>query len=397
MDIHLDLLGGIAGDMFAAALLDAFPEHEAGARASVAAVSGAVACRAEPHGDGTLVGRRFVVEAGEPERGHHHHRHWASIRADLERAPLADAVRTHALAIFGHLAAAEARVHGVAPDEVTFHEVGAWDSIADVVAAAHLIDACRATGWSASPVPLGGGRVRTAHGWLPVPAPATALLLEGLDTVDDGIGGERATPTGAAILRHLCGGGAARAAKPRRLVRSGIGFGTRRLEELPNVVRALVFAGDEAPAATPHRELGVIEFEVDDQSPEDLAMGLERLRAHPDIFDAVQMPVFGKKGRMAASVRLLARASAMGEAIEAAFRETTTIGLRHHVVAGATLARRSRTVEVGPVPVRVKLVDRPGGATAKAEADDALAHEGHARRAALRAEAERRALEGKDA
>ncbi|MET7245511.1 LarC family nickel insertion protein [Methylobacterium sp. EM32] len=421
MQIHLDAVGGVAGDMLVAALLDAFPEHEAGVRESVARASrGRTACALLAHGDGVLQGRRFAVTGPEgeaPDRpadehgdhhhhhgdhhhahGHHHHsgshahRHWSGIRRDLESCGLPPAVLAHALAIFGHLAEAEARVHGIPVEEVAFHEVGAWDSIADIVAAAHLIDALRATAWSVSALPLGSGRVRTQHGPLPVPAPATALLLEGFLTLDDGVPGERVTPTGAAILRHLCGE-QARKSGPRRLLRSGLGFGTKTLPGLSNVLRVLAFEEQGETGSPGHRELGIIEFEVDDQSAEDLAMGLDRLRAHPKIFDIVQMPVFGKKGRMMTHVRALARADAIEEAIEACFRETTTIGLRHHTVSGAALARRLDAVAVAGKTVRVKSVARPGGRTAKAEADDALATEGHAARQALRREAERLALE----
>ena len=315
----------------------------------------------------------------------------------LEAAPLDAAVRTGAIAIFGHLAHAEAHVHGIAPDDVTFHEVGAWDSIADIVAAAHLVAALAPARWTVGPLPQGRGRVSTAHGWLPVPAPATVVLLRGFDVLDDGVDGERVTPTGAAILRHLCPNGTGTPVRvPRRLGRMGIGFGTRILSGLSNCIRLMSYE-DAAPAAGAHRSLGVIEFEVDDQSAEELAMGLDRLRAHPDIFDVVQMPVFGKKGRIMTHVRALVRADAMDGAVAACFRETTTIGLRHHRVSGAALPRRSDTVEVDGVAVRVKVVERPGGPTAKAEADDVLTTEGHAARAALRREAERVALASGDA
>ena len=428
MQIHLDAVGGVAGDMVAAALLDAFPEHEAGVRESVARASrGRTACTLLAHGDGVLQGRRFAVTGPEgeaPDRpaddhGHHHHdhhhhgdhtahhhhdhdrhhhhggghahRHWSAIRRDLEASGLPPAVLAHTLAIFGHLAEAEARVHGIPVADVAFHEVGAWDSIADIVAAAHLIDAIGATRWSVSALPLGSGRVMTQHGPLPVPAPATALLLEGFLTLDDGVPGERVTPTGAAILRHLCGEPPKKSG-PRRLLRSGLGFGTKVLPGLSNVLRVLAFEEQGETGSPGHRELGIIEFEVDDQSAEDLAMGLDRLRAHEKIFDVVQMPVFGKKGRMMTHVRALARADAIEEAIEACFRETTTIGLRHHTVSGAALTRRLDTVEVAGQMVRVKSVARPGGRTAKAESDDALTTEGHAARQALRREAERLAL-----
>ncbi|MGU3360053.1 LarC family nickel insertion protein [Methylobacterium sp. M6A4_1b] len=429
MQIHLDALGGIAGDMFAAALLDAFPDREAGVLDSIRAALPEVCCELVRHNDGILAGRRFRVarrgtedvraEAAHPHRhsdhghahehesahGHHHgdapaahgHRPWSRIRAELEAAPLDPAVRSHAIGIFTRLAEAEARVHGIAVAFVAFHEVGAWDSIADIVAAAHLIAALDAEAWSVSALPLGSGRVRTQHGPLPVPAPATSLLLEGFETLDDGVPGERVTPTGAAILRHLRDVAPPRAAAPRVLTGSGIGFGTKVLPGLSNCLRVLVYEPVAARGSGEHRDLGVIEFEVDDQSAEDLGMGLDRLRAHPDIFDVVQMPVFGKKGRMMTHVRALARAGALDAAVAACFRETTTIGLRHRIVSGAALPRRMHTVTVEGRPVRVKVVDRPGGRTAKAEADDAVAQETHATRAGLRRAAEALALQADSA
>ncbi|TXM67934.1 LarC family nickel insertion protein [Methylobacterium sp. WL12] len=438
MQIHLDAVGGMAGDMFVAALLDAFPQHAEGVSASVRAASRAgVACRVLPHNDGILQGSRFLVsgpgapdpapqaapaathrhEHGDHDHDHHDHarpdahgtshthdhagdhdhRPWSEIRASLERADLDAAVRSHALAIFGHLAEAEARVHGISVERVAFHEVGAWDSIADIAAAAHLVAALGATRWSVGALPLGSGMVRTQHGLLPVPAPATALLLEGFATRDDGVPGERVTPTGAAILRHLCGGAEPAPTGPRRLGRSGVGFGTKRLPGLSNCVRALAF-DETAPVASPeahpdHRTIAVIAFEVDDQSGEDLAMGLDRLRMRDDVLDVVQMPVFGKKGRMMAHVRLLARADALDAVAAACFSETATIGLRHALVDGRALPRRAATVAVAGRDVRVKLAERPGGRTAKAEADDARAEGGHAARTALRREAERLALD----
>ena len=416
MQIHLDALGGIAGNMFVAALLDAFPAHRGGVVRSVAAMgqTSPLTCDLTPHNDGILQGHRFIVDAPASDghahdhhahdhdahahdHGHAHarlHRPWSAIRADLVAADLDDATRTHAIGIFEHLASAEAKVHGITVEQVAFHEVGAWDSIADIVAAAYLVATLEATRWSVGPVPLGAGRIKTAHGLLPVPAPAAALLLEGFATIDDGIVGERVTPTGAAILRYLCDH-APRAPAARTLARSGIGFGTKVFPGMSNCLRVLVF--DEAaprPTSTAgHRDLGIIEFEVDDQSAEDLAMGLDRLRQHGDIFDVVQMPVFGKKGRMMTHVRALARADAMNEAIEACFRETTTIGLRHHVVSGAALSRTITALEVDGRTIRVKTVERPGGRTAKAEADDALSHETHAARVDMRRKAERLALE----
>jgi len=390
--LHLDAIGGVAGDMFAAALLDAEPAQAAACLRAAASVSG-VPCRLLRHRDAVLAGARFAVEE---HAAHHQHSHaaWAAIRARLHAADLPEAPRRHALGIFAVLAEAEARVHGIAPDEVEFHEVGAADSIADIVAAGWLIAAqAGADGeasWSVGALPLGGGRVRTAHGTLPLPAPATALLLEGFTTVDDGVMGERVTPTGAAILRHL----AANAAAPpgaRTLLASGIGFGTRTLPGLSNVLRVLV-SDRAAPAAVSgglRRELAVIEFEVDDQSPEDLATGLDHIRAVAGVFDVLQMPAFGKKGRMAAHIQVLTDPAALAVAVAACFAETATIGLRTRLTEAQALPRATTEVPAAGRRVRVKRVERPGGATAKAESDDLADIEGFSARAAARGAAER--------
>jgi uncharacterized protein (DUF111 family) len=266
------------------------------------------------------------------------------------------------------------------------------DSIADIVGAAHVIAAVGAEVWSVSALPLGSGRVRTAHGLMPVPGPATALLLEGFAFVDDDAPGERVTPTGAAILRHLCDPKAEVRGRPRVLRRSGVGFGSRTLPGVSNCLRALVFEAAETSAAWDEEALSVIEFEIDDQSAEDLAVALDRLRALPAVIDAVQTPTFGKKGRMMAAVRLLVRMEGAAAVTEAVFRETTTLGLRRHEARRAVLRRRERVVD----EVRVKTAERPGGATAKAEVDDAQSLDGHAARARLRHVAETAALSEED-
>jgi uncharacterized protein (TIGR00299 family) protein len=401
MHIHLDPIGGVAGDMFIAALLSAFPQHQDAVLDSIGRAAPDVRCRALAHNDGILQGQRFSVVLDEGHAHHHHHDHdhthdhhhghraWRDIRRHLRTCGLKAGVAEHALAIFALLAEAEGRVHGVAADEVQFHEVGAWDSIADIVGAACLIDLIGAKRWTTAPLPLGSGRIRTAHGIMPVPAPATAILMEGFRTQDDGLPGERVTPTGAAILRHLCAQPTA-GAGPGTLAASGVGFGSRVLPGISNCLRALAF--EDAAAAPEPDTVDVVEFEVDDQSAEDLALGLDRLRAHPGVLDVIQAPAFGKKGRMMAAVRLLAAPGALDAVIEAVFRETATIGLRHHRAARAVLPRRFRDVEIEGATVRVKVVERPDGPSAKAEADDVLEHAGRGLRAALRRRAEDEAL-----
>ena len=398
MHIHLDAVGGVAGDMFIAAMLDAFPDLRDGMLAAIraAGLPADVHVGFAEHQDHALTGLRFrVIEPRVAEltvAAHHHpHTPFADIRTHLQACALTPAVRTHAIEIFSALAEAEAKVHGKTVDTVSFHELGEWDSIADIVGAAYLIDAvalidAMAAIWSVSTLPLGRGRVKTAHGALPVPTPATVLLLEGFEFADDGLEGERVTPTGAAILRHLgCTQTASR--RSRRLLRTGIGFGTRTFPGISNVLRVLVF--EEAREHRGSDEVVQVQFEVDDQTPEDLAIALDKLRSHPSVLDVLQTPAFGKKGRLTMHIQLLAAVADMEAVFDACFSETTTIGLRFQLMQRRKLARASTTVEAAGRQMRVKVAERPGRKTAKVEADDLLnVIGGRAERERLQREAE---------
>lgn len=379
--------------MFAGALLDLRPDLADGAIAAVraAGLDPAVALAHVPFSDGTLSGSRFDVRLPETAGDGHAHVHWSSLRTRLEAAPLDAPVRDRAIAIFAVLAEAEARVHDKPVDDVAFHEVGAWDSIADIVAAAWLIDALGPATWSVGALPAGSGRVPSAHGLLPVPAPATVLLLEGFPVFDDGRPGERVTPTGAAILRHLAPArGPGRT--PRVLSGTGYGFGTKRFEGLSNVLRVLAYAPaaghDDVQSDTVTR----LAFEVDDQTPEDLALALERLRIVDGVLDVCQFGGVGKQGRTVAAVRVLATPEASERAVRACFEETTTLGVRITEVDRRVLARRGVEAE----GIGVKIAARPGGATAKAELADLAGAGVHRDRQARRGAAERAAL-GRDA
>jgi uncharacterized protein (TIGR00299 family) protein len=420
LDIHLDPLGGWSGDMFVAALLDAFPEFWPPVQSAIASLNlGAQAeCRLVPHRDHVLTGSRFLVAADSaaPTAGHAHHSHdhshthdhhdheshahvghkaWADILADLTRSDLDADVKKHAIAIFALLAEAEAKVHGIEEDAVAFHEVGAVDSIVDIVAAARLIALIGAGRWTSGPLPLGSGRVRTAHGILPVPAPATAILMQGLPTIDDGIAGERVTPTGAAIARYLLVPDQPPLRHPRRLSRSGTGFGARTMPGISNCLRVLAFdeALPEGEGPIGRRQLGIVTFEVDDQSAEDLAAGLDHIRAVPGILDVTQGSVLGKRGRMAAHIQVLVAPAELENAIAACFQETATIGLRYQLTDGAILRRRFDRVDIAGEKLQVKIVERPGGEqSAKAEISEAAHVRGHVARERLRREAAAQAL-----
>ncbi|MCP5028238.1 MAG: LarC family nickel insertion protein [Actinomycetia bacterium] len=375
MHLHLDPVGGLAGDMFVAALIDTFPHLEPEVLAAVAALGiESVDIEVLAHSDGTLTGRRVRVTRGgqtdaeqQQTHGHDHshdHQPFRTIRHLIEQAPLDPTVAARAIDIFSHLAAAEGRVHGIDPAEVTFHEVGAWDSIADIVAAAAAIVASGATTWSTGPLPLGGGTVRTAHGELPVPAPATVLLLEGLPVVDDGIPGERVTPTGAAILRSLAPA-ASRPPGAHQLITSGSGFGTRTLPGRSNLVRVLALEPTLTLDAGPL--VGVIEFDIDDQPAEDLAVGLDRIREADGVLDVIQRVAYGKKGRLVTEVRILCEVDTADRVIDLCFLETTTLGVRRSEVERTVLSRSIHERH----GVRVKTSRRPDGSyTAKADIDD---------------------------
>src|SRR5215471_9602324 len=194
MHIHLDAIGGVAGDMFVAAVLDAFPDLRDGMLAAIVAAGlpSGVVCRVIEHRD-VLTGLRFLVEepafrereAGSRYLGPAEHRHipFRDIQARLRASQLTPGVTERAIAIFTVLAQVEGKVHGVDPEAVSFHELGGWDSIADMVGAAFLIDALEPSTWSVSALPQGSGRVKTDHGWLPIPTPATALLLQGFELI----------------------------------------------------------------------------------------------------------------------------------------------------------------------------------------------------------------------
>jgi uncharacterized protein (TIGR00299 family) protein len=381
--------------MFIAAMLDAWPEFTEGLLACIrsADVSTDWQISVPDFEDGVFSGKRFLIAVPGDGPSSHHHRYEA-IANHLKKSSLDPDVAETAVAIFDLLAQAEADVHGVPMAEVTFHEVGAWDSIGDIVGAAYLIQEIAPGSWTLGPLPTGGGRVKTAHGPMPVPSPAAAWLLQGFTMIDDGVPGERVTPTGAAILKYL----AQRLGKPRapglaplELRRVGTGFGARSLTGISNICRVMTF---EAPVdARTEDQVGVIEFEVDDQSPEDLAVGIDSIRETDGVLDVIQIPAFGKKGRLVVHVRVLCLPRALDQSIENCFLQTTTIGLRWRVTARAILERDSVQSKTGTGVVAVKRVKRPGGEiSAKADVECLRGRGGAEERGRIRGKTEEAAL-----
>jgi hypothetical protein len=298
--------------------------------------------------------------------------------AVLAAVSAGEEVRLLARAALRRLAEVEACVHGVELAQVHFHELAGWDTVVDLLLAAFLARRTGATSWSVGGLPLGGGRVATQHGLLPVPAPATAALLAGYRFVDDGIPGERVTPTGAAILAAL---EPVPAMTTGALVASGHGFGTRTLPGISNCTRVLAFRAVDAPSSD---AVATLAFEVDDQAAEDLATALERIRGDGDVLDVASWPVMGKKGRLATHVQVLARPAGASRVAGLCFTETTTIGIRIGQSDRIILPRHAETVSVGGHDVRLKVATLPDGSRrAKPEQDD-LAHGDRLQREQLR-------------
>ena len=354
---HFDVAGGISGDMAMGVLLDAFPALESGLRADLAA------CGVLAHVDIDisttkvmgLVARHISVSVASDAPPTHH---WRDIRAFIETSACPAPVRDRAIAIFTLLAEAEAVCHGVPVDDVHFHEIADWDSLADIVGIASLIERSGIRSWSCSDLPRGNGTVSTAHGLLPVPAPATAELLKGFRLFADDELGERITPTGAAILKHLVTAPMA-SAPGGQLKQIGTSAGKRRLEKRPNILRLFVTEAEQAG----HGDLVArLSFEIDDMTAEELSIALDRIRQSELVLDAGYQVGFGKKGRMRFTIDVLGRADRQEELIALCFSETSTIGLRIDTSTRRVLPRLD-------APAGTKRVARPGGDTAKIESD----------------------------
>ena len=297
-----------------------------------------------------------------------HGRHVGELVRLVERCPLSDWVKQRAVRAFRLIGEAEGRVHGVAPEKVHLHEVGAVDAVLDVVGAIEGFERLGVEAIYNLPVAVGSGWVEAAHGRLAVPAPATALLLEGVEIATGGpVEGEATTPTGAALVRVLSAG-----APPARwrLVQSGWGAGQRDPKGYANALRLLI-----AEQAAEVARVVLIAADVDDMSPE-YVEPLRQALATAGALDVQTWPVQMKKGR--AGFRIEAVVSeALADAVTVAlFRHSTTAGVRRWVAERATLPRRQVTVQLAPeVSVRVKVLEQPDaeGVRVKPEYEDVLA------------------------
>ena len=325
------------------------------------------------HADGTV--HAHSHDHGDQEaKPHSHGRSLSQIRTLIEAARIPAEAKRIALAAFGHLGRAEAKIHGVPIEKIHFHEVGAVDAIIDIVCGAAGAASLGIEQWFCSAVNTGSGFVNCAHGRFPVPAPATAELLSGIPVYAEGPAKEMTTPTGAALLLAL---GCRFEGLPALLASStGYGAGTRNPDGFPNVLRLRIgdsvstsrdrFAANQDDLATPKTSqdlaadrVTVLECALDDATPEVLAYATQKLLEHGAL-DVMQQPAMMKKGRQGTLLTVLCASSSASLFEELLFRETTTLGVRRREEQRSILERRIVSVETEFGSIRVKLGMREG-------------------------------------
>ncbi len=377
----VDAPAGLAGDMFLGALVDAglpvdvledavrgMALDRVELRVDRVQRGALTATKVDVCRDGRPIEGAHDAHAHDPDRHHHGHRdlkgvlHVLGHLGDLEAQPLSQAA-----AAFRALAEAEARVHGTTPDEVHFHEVGAADALVDIVGTCiglhHLgVDEVRV-----SPLPWNRGTVETAHGTMPLPAPATAYLLEGHPSVPSEESYEQVTPTGAALVRTLSAGSEIPAGFVPKA--GGLGAGTYDKSRLPNVLRVVL---GEVPEETAQATVVLIETNLDDASGQVVGRAIERVLSEGAL-DAWCTPITMKKGRPGVVLSVLARPADVADLEAVLFRETPTLGTRRRVLERTELTRRHETVETEFGAVRVKVRETPDGPEATPEYEDCRA------------------------
>ncbi|NLW85312.1 MAG: nickel pincer cofactor biosynthesis protein LarC [Planctomycetes bacterium] len=343
---YFDCFAGAGGDMIVASLISAGCSFEDLQKqlARLESHAGLSIQNVTRHG---LSGLKFEVDAGDH---HHPHRHLGDIIAMIDAAQLPPRAAQRAKAVFERLGAAEAKVHQCPIDHVHFHEVGAIDSIMDIVGACLAMEMLNIDRIICSPLPLGDGTVSSAHGIMPVPAPATAELLKGVPISQHNVKGEAVTPTAAAIFTTLA---ESFSSMPAMLVSAvGYGAGTREGDPLPGLLR--VFLGDAQGGEGNADSLVELSANLDDTTGEIIADTLEKLLAGGCV-DAWATPIVMKKSRPAWVLSALCAPADVSAAQEIIFRHTTTFGVRHRLCRRRKLLRRHVTVETPYGPLRVKV------------------------------------------
>jgi len=379
---YLDCFSGISGDMFLGALVDAGVSSklleeavaalDVGARLEISRVvrGGVAATKVDvySHGEKDLPREVFWEQRGHGHshehshsHGHEHNEHGRGLKEIwqiIEKAALSGTAKAIAIRIFEALGAAEAEIHNTSIESVHFHEVGAVDAMVDIVCAAVGAEALGIDEWICSPLNVGGGTVKCAHGTLPVPAPATLKLLRDAPVYSLGPQVELVTPTGAAIVKTL----ATRfdSFPAMKIERAGYGAGTRDFDDHPNVLRLTIGeAAQTAGARTLHEMITVLEANLDDLSPQVLAYAAEKLLADGAL-DVFSVPVQMKKGRPGALLTVLSKTEDAERLTKMIFAETTTLGVRRREEQRQTLARRWETVKTSWGDVRIKIASMNG-------------------------------------
>ena len=303
--------------------------------------------------------------------GHHHsHRTLDEIRTVVEGLPIDDAVKNDILAVYTSIAEAEGHVHGKPVDEIHFHEVGTWDAVADVTAVSMILHELSPDEIIVSPIHVGAGHVHCAHGILPVPAPATAYILQGIPIYGGRIQGELCTPTGAALLKHF----ASRFGDMPVFIPSVTGYGMGKKDfPVANCVRAILGTSSDNTDREDHRtnspNILMLSCNVDDMTAEEIGYAMEQLM-NGGAREVFTTPVNMKKSRPGTLITVLCSSEKKDEILQILFRHTTTIGIREQAVNRYTLDRRIETVDTSFGPIRRKISTGYGVTRVKWEYDD---------------------------
>lgn len=387
--IYLDCSMGAAGDMLMAALLELLPEKdtflqkmqslglpglEISAEPSVKCGITGTHMRVLIHGEEEdrphvhAAEEPFHSHADAPEAAHahvhvhpHHHTDLDELTHRISHLNVSEAVRSDILAVYQSIADAESRVHGVPVEQIHFHEVGSLDALADVTGVCLLMDLLAPEQVLASPVHVGSGQVRCAHGILPVPAPATALLLEGIPIYGGSIRGELCTPTGAALLRRFVTRFGP--LPPMRVEKTGYGMGTKDFEAA-NCVRAMLGQTEESAG-----HILELACNLDDMTPEAVGFAMEQLFA-AGALDVYTTPIGMKKNRPGVLLTCMCREDDREAMLRTIFRHTSTLGVRVSVCDRYTLSRRQYAVQTPDGEIRVKESSGWGVLRRKAEFED---------------------------
>lgn len=352
--LYLDCFAGVSGDMFLGALLDLGVSLKDLSSILEGLGIPNYQLNAEKSQKNGITGTKFSVLVTDKDR---HHRHMPDIEEILEKSDLSKHIKEKSLNVFKNLAVAEAKIHGIPPEKVHFHEVGAIDSIIDIIGTITALDLLGVKKITSSPLPLGSGFVNCAHGIIPLPAPAALELLTGIPTKSCAIEGETVTPTGAALIKTLCEDFGPM--PPMRILSTGYGAGQAD-RKIPNLLRAIL---GEAESETGHSgflndSVIVIEANIDDMNPEFYEYIFPLLFSSGAV-DVYLTNVIMKKGRPGQVLTCLAPENKVKALVQILLNETTTLGVRTFECQRHKLVRETVMVETQYGRVAVKLGRHP--------------------------------------